>query len=85
MPGTGLRSKGRLVALPTIISLRWNPLTVTNTLACYDTEFITTVKSFTVRALGVNGYKTFSPSLPCLLNVLLFAPVKCFVLVLPWK
>ncbi len=47
--GTGLHSKGRVLALPTNISLGWKWLTLTNTLAYYATEFITAVKSFMVQ------------------------------------
>ncbi len=43
----GLHSNGRLLALPEYIRLVWQQLTVTNTLAYYDIEIVTRVKSFT--------------------------------------
>ena len=44
-----LRSNGRLLSLPANIKLEWKRLTVTNTLAYYDTELIMTVKMFTLQ------------------------------------
>jgi hypothetical protein len=44
----GLHLKGMLVALSKNIRLGQKRLTVTNTLAYYDTELITTVKSLIV-------------------------------------
>jgi hypothetical protein len=41
----------KALALPANIRLGWKYLTVTNTLAYYGTELITTIKSFKVQAL----------------------------------
>ncbi len=48
---TGLHSNGGLLALSTYFRLGCKCLAVTNTLAYYDTEAITAVKSFKVQDL----------------------------------
>ncbi len=48
-PFVGLHSKGRLQPY-----LKWKSLTVINTLAYYDMEFITVVKSFIVQSQQEN-------------------------------
>ncbi len=49
----GLSTKGRLLDLPVDITQGKKRVTVTNTLAYYGVELITTVKSFTVPDQGV--------------------------------
>jgi hypothetical protein len=49
--GIGPHTKGRLTALPTNIILVWKGLTVTNTLAYYNTELVNNVKSVIVRTI----------------------------------
>ncbi len=44
--------KGRLLALPSSIKLRWKVLKLKNTQAYYDMEFIAAVKGFKVLAPG---------------------------------
>ncbi len=53
----GLSTKGRLLDLPVDITQgkKGVTVTVTNTLAYYGEELITTVKSFTVPDQGVMG------------------------------
>jgi hypothetical protein len=45
-----LHSKGRLLALPTNISIRWNELTVTNS---QTMELMMAVKSFVIQGLAL--------------------------------
>ncbi len=52
---TGLHSKDRLLILPANIGL----VTVTNTLAYYNTELITAVKSFIVQVLPKENFLHF--------------------------
>jgi hypothetical protein len=55
----GLNRNGRLLALPANIRLQWKCTEVANPLAYYDTATITVVKSFKVKAFGVNLIKLF--------------------------
>jgi hypothetical protein len=53
----GLQSKGRLVALPSNIRLRWKQLKLTNTLAYHDRKLIRALKCFIPQGPGVNLIK----------------------------
>ncbi len=50
---TKLHSNGRLLSLPANIRLGWKSMQVANTLAYYYTTLITAVKSFIVKAAGL--------------------------------
>jgi hypothetical protein len=56
---------GKPLTLPTNVGVGWKQLTVTNTLAYYNNELITVVKSFIVQAYD-QFYKMFLQCNPCL-------------------
>jgi hypothetical protein len=83
-PHAGLHCKGRLLALLENIWLLWKSLTAINGLAYYSAETKTTVKSITMKSLGLLNdtlyYNYFLISHP-LIKLFFYSNLKIYIFI----